>query len=369
MNWYSQTCGRILKSDRSQDEIVEPLLDAEVETNDFGEHLIVRQWYSTPQPCEIDPKALRLLFPPESDTHNSCMDDSHRWMFLDIETTGITKGKDTYAFLVGMAWWESGGLRIEQLFIRDQDEEHSVLLKVAQILKERPVLATFNGKSCDWRVLEMRFRMTREIDVPRIETHLDFLHPARHLWRLKFSSLRLAALEDCLLDAESAAWSRDKDINPAHIPSIYFDYLRGGPTKPLGGVFVHNCMDLRGLAALSVYILRTAAAVDSVAPHEDMGLELYGLARLLLRSGESLRAGSAYERAIASGLPDEIDQKARHELARLASKRRKDFDRAVALRSEVCDESSLSREAHDQGRHLISPSRRKPPRAEKLKLG
>ena len=89
-------------------------------------------------------------------------------------------------------------------------------------------------------------------------------------------------------------------------------------------------MDLRGLAALAGHILKTTADVDSVVPHKDVSLELYGLARLLVRNGEYLRAASAYERAIASGLPDEIEQKARHALARLA-KRRKDFDRAVAL--------------------------------------
>jgi uncharacterized protein len=344
---YNQTCGRIQELDKSQDEVIEPLLGAEVETNDFGEHLTVRQWYSTPKPCEVDPRALRLLFPPTSQTHHDCADDPHRWMFLDIETTGITKGKGTYAFLVGMAWWESDGLRIEQLFMRDHDEEHSVLLKVAQLLKERPVLVTFNGKSCDWRLLEMRFHMTREIGVPRLEAHLDFLHPARHLWRLKLDSLRLAALESCILNAESLGWSREKDIDPTHIPSIYFDYLRGGPTEPLGGVFVHNRMDLRGLAALANHILRTTAAVDSVVPHENMSLELYGLARLLVRNGEYLRAGITYERAIASGLPDEIDQKARHELARLA-KRQKDFDRAVELWSGLCEGSSLSLEAHEQ---------------------
>jgi uncharacterized protein len=332
---------------RSQDEVLEPLLNAEADTNDFGQHLVVRQWYSTPHPCEIDPRALRLLFPFISGTHNNCAYDPDRWMFLDIETTGITKGKGTHAFLVGMAWWESGGLRVEQLFMRDHDEEHSVLLKVAQLLKERPVLVTFNGKSCDWRLLEMRFHMTKEIDVPSLETHLDFFHPARHLWRLKLDSLRLAALENCILNAKSLGWSREKDIDPTHIPSIYFDYLRGGPTEPLGGVFFHNRMDLRGLAALAGHILRTTADVDSVIPRKDMSLEFYGLARLLVRNGEYQRATSAYERAIVSGLPHEIEQKARHELARLA-KRHKDFDRAVALWSGLCEGSSLSLEAHEQ---------------------
>ena len=103
MPGYGQSRGPITGLERSQEETTEPLLNAEVETNDFGEHLTVRQYYSTPKPCEIDPRALRLLFPPTSRMHDNCVDDPHWWVFLDIETTGITKGKGTYAFLVGMA--------------------------------------------------------------------------------------------------------------------------------------------------------------------------------------------------------------------------------------------------------------------------
>lgn len=106
---YRQARGPVTGSNRSQEKITEPLLNAEVETNDFGEHLTVREWYSTPKPCDIDPSALRLLFPPTSRIHDSCVDDPNRWVFLDIETTGITKGKGAYAFfgghgVVGLGW-------------------------------------------------------------------------------------------------------------------------------------------------------------------------------------------------------------------------------------------------------------------------
>jgi tetratricopeptide (TPR) repeat protein len=189
--------------------------------------------------------------------------------------------------------------------------------------------------------------MTRAIDAPDVAIHLDFLHPARHLWRLRFDSLRLAELERCVLNSKSLGWSRKNDIDPTRIPSIYFDYLRGGPTEPLGGVFCHNRMDLRGLAALAGQIMRTTAAVDVVEPSEDVGVELYGLSRLLAKRGEYLRAQNGYERAIASRLPDEIDQKARYELARIA-KRHKNFDRAVELWCGLCERPGLNLEAHEQ---------------------
>jgi uncharacterized protein YprB with RNaseH-like and TPR domain len=59
----------------------------------------------------------------------------------------------------------------------------------------RPVLVTFNGKSFDWPLLETRYRMSREISVPTPRAHLDFLHPARNLWRLRLGSVRLSELE------------------------------------------------------------------------------------------------------------------------------------------------------------------------------
>ena len=53
--------------------------------------------------------------------------DPDQWLFLDIETTGLAGGSGTYAFLVGIAWWEGGGLEIEQFFMREYSEERALL--------------------------------------------------------------------------------------------------------------------------------------------------------------------------------------------------------------------------------------------------
>jgi uncharacterized protein YprB with RNaseH-like and TPR domain len=70
--------------------------------------------------------------------------DDQRWLFLDMETTGLAGGTGTYPFLVGLAWWEGGGLAVEQLFMREYSEERSLLAALAEHLAERPVLITFN---------------------------------------------------------------------------------------------------------------------------------------------------------------------------------------------------------------------------------
>jgi uncharacterized protein len=109
--------------------------------------------------------------------------------FLRHGTTGLAGGSGTYAFLVGIAWWDGGGLEIEQFFMREYSEERSLLFALRERMAERPVLVTFNGKSFDWPLLETRF------SVPTPRAHLDFLHPARNLWRLRLGSVRLSELE------------------------------------------------------------------------------------------------------------------------------------------------------------------------------
>ena len=330
------------------------LLGAEIRRNRYGPHLATSQWHAAPEMCEPDPGVLRLLLPPgrrvsprESERAVEHAADAGRWLFLDTETTGLAGGTGTYAFLVGLAWWDAGGLQVEQLFMRDHGEEHSLLLEIARRLRERPVLVTFNGKTFDWPLLETRFRMTRAIEPPAFAAHLDLLHPARQLWRLQLGSVRLAELERSVLGGDALGWSRHEDVDSSQIPEIYFDYLRGGPAEPLAGVFRHNRMDLRGLAALAGRVFRTLAEPESIAAAPEASLELYGVSRLLGRRGERSRARAMYERALEAGLPAPVDRSARHELARLA-RRERDFSRAAGLWSELSRGATPSFEACEQ---------------------
>src|SRR5260370_26262889 len=107
------------------------LLGAEVARNHFGEHLVVRNWFSTPEFYNPSPITLELLSRSRDEalsrkTH-AALQDPEKWLFLDTETTGLAGGTGTYAFLIGLAWWDAGGLQVEQVFIRDFAEEHSLL--------------------------------------------------------------------------------------------------------------------------------------------------------------------------------------------------------------------------------------------------
>ena len=326
------------------------ILGASVKRNDHGEHLSLHCWHGDHAPCAPDAAALRLLAPDAPED----VADARQWLFLDTETTGVAGGTGTYPFLVGLAWWEGGGLEVEQLFMREYSEERSLLAALAERLAERPVLVTFNGKSFDWPLLETRYRMTRTIPPPAPRAHLDFLHPARNLWRLRLGSVRLSELERHVL-----GWDRGADVASELIPGIYLDFVRGGHADPLVPVFHHNQMDLRGLAGLSGRILSLLG--DEEATNHD-GLELYGVSRICERRGEVKRARKLYEQSIASVLPMETNRAARSALARLA-KRDGDLACARELWESALGNSREGYEAYEQLAIYYEHEAREPRRA------
>jgi uncharacterized protein len=340
------------------------LLGAATQRNRYGEHLALRRWFSESPGDQasasapeggLDAGALRLLAPDAP----AFVADPKEWLFLDTETTGLAGGTGTYAFLVGIAWWDAGGLEVEQFFMREHSEEQSLLVALAERMAERRVLATFNGKTFDWPLLETRYRMTRTIRPPVPRAHLDFLHPARNLWRLRLGSVRLPELEKHVL-----GWNRGADVMSELIPEIYFNFVRGGAPEPLVPVFQHNQMDLRGLAALSgrVLSLLGEAGTSGEGAAATDALELYGVSRICERRGEAKRARKLYERSLASELPPEADRTARKSLARLA-KREGDYSLARELWESMLGNSREGFEAYEQLAIYYEHQAREPHRA------
>jgi uncharacterized protein YprB with RNaseH-like and TPR domain len=335
------------------------LLGAGIGSNRYGEHVLIRNWFSTPELTEPAAVTLDLLSRTRDQTLSrrtrAALADPTKWLFLDTETTGIAGGAGTYAFLVGIAWWDAGGIQVEQFFMRDFADEHSILHELAARLAERSVLVTFNGKAFDWPLLENRFVMTRSIAVPRLAAHLDLLHPARALWKLRLGSVRLVELERNVMDPARLGWDRQNDIASAQIPQHYFDYLRGGPAAPMAAVVRHNQLDLRGLAALLGKI-DSLLATENPAQNgqndcdratEIDSLDLFGLSRFLKRRGDSERAHSACAHALDLGLPGVFSGMARRDLAILA-KRRGDHESAARLWLALADDEQNGVHACEQ---------------------
>src|SRR5215475_14100578 len=97
------------------------LLGAAVCRTRFGSHLVIRNWYATPESCGPAKGLVELLgaLPPAGRAPQTVAENPEKWLFLDTETTGLAGGTGTYAFLVGLAWWDAGGLQVEQYLMRD----------------------------------------------------------------------------------------------------------------------------------------------------------------------------------------------------------------------------------------------------------
>ncbi|HQI26340.1 MAG TPA: ribonuclease H-like domain-containing protein, partial [Candidatus Paceibacterota bacterium] len=102
-------------------------------------------------------------------------------LFLDTETTGLSGGTGTMAFLIGLGWFEDGAFHIRQIFARDFSEERAALFYLTEIAAQKNFLVTFNGKAFDVNLLSTRFIMNRlKSDLVNLP-HLDLLHPSRRI--------------------------------------------------------------------------------------------------------------------------------------------------------------------------------------------
>ncbi len=222
-----------------------------------------------------------------------------RWCFLDTETTGLAGGAGTYAFLVGVGRIAADGFRVRQFFMRDFDEEASLLAALTAHLAEFDVLVTYNGKTYDRPLLETRYRMARAKPPFAALDHLDLLHGARRLWKLRFDSCRLVDLENQILGVE-----REGDLPGEMIPYVYFEYLRSGEPFRLMPIFHHNAMDILTLACLTAVVPWAFHPPDSASFTH--GAEMVGLARWWRQAGEHENALALFRRGVERGLGDEL---------------------------------------------------------------
>jgi len=170
-------------------------------------------------------------------------------LFIDTETTGLSGGTGTIAFMVGVGYFEGSRFVIRQFFLRDLSEEPALLWALADLACRFRFLSSFNGKRFDIPLLETRFILARMSDPLSGLPNYDLLYPSRRIWRGAFEDCRLATLESCVLDV-----SREDDVPSEMIPYLYFDYLRTGDGSRIDRVFYHNRMDILSLVTLAARI-------------------------------------------------------------------------------------------------------------------
>jgi uncharacterized protein YprB with RNaseH-like and TPR domain len=210
-------------------------------------------------------------------------------LFLDLETTGLSLGAGTIAFLVGIARLQGGELVVEQHLLRALAHEAQALRTASELLRSCGAVVTFNGKSYDVPLLLGRCVLAR-VEAPPSRPHFDALHPSRRLLSHELPDARLVSLEVALLGMR-----REDDLGGAAIPAAFFAALRGDDGM-MDDVLRHNADDLVTLARLPPLLARLA---DGHAAPTGLRADPLALARIRIEDGERERALRELERAHA----------------------------------------------------------------------
>ena len=307
-----------------------------------------------------------------------------RCLFVDCETTGLSGGAGTVAFLTAVGQLGSDGFAVEQYFLPDPAEEAGKLDRLYQRFAEAGALITYNGASFDLPLLEGRFHFWRLDPSFRELPHFDLLWPTRAIFRQRINECSLGDVEARLLK-----FARIEDLPGAEVPEVYFQYLREGRSPRLHTVFEHNRLDVVSLFVYAIWLTAMTNPGHPSLPDPDDLMALsrywfrrrqYGAAHAALNEAEQRVLGRA-QRAHLSELrgrihkrerqydaahthwehvahldPDRVD--AAEEIAKHLEHRRRDFASALvvvdrALENLRVREALGDRAAGDQRERLL----------------
>jgi len=232
-------------------------------------------------------------------------------LFFDLETSGLSGGAGTVAFLAAFGDIHGDTLEVRQYLLLDYPGEGALIECIAQELNRnaKAALVSFNGKAFDIQILRSRFILQGRLFPER--NHIDLLGISRLLWTGLVPSCSQQVLEVKLLKKQ-----RKGDIPGALAPQIWFSFLReglgscaAGPAiQDLLGVCNHNLLDIQGMVELLGLILKIGA-------NPLLALETYpfNMDRLALSWPEGEQRLGLLQEAGRRGYP-----RALYELARIA---------------------------------------------------
>lgn len=253
-----------------------------------------------------------------------------RVVYVDLETTGLSGGAGTVPFLVGMGEWTPAGFETAQFLLPGYAAERAMLHAVNAHLEGAALIVTFNGRTFDVPVMEMRGELHRVPQEVCACPHLDMLPSARRLWRHGDAgerSCKLTHLEESVL-----GFGRIGDVPGFEIPGRYFAFVRGGGGDLLDPVLLHNRLDLISLAALTA---RAQGLLSSGRAQPPDGPECWGLGTLFERAGEVEAAAQCYRHVIDDRFqPLDVRRAAARSLGRLLRRQRR-YEEAAAAWSMV----------------------------------
>lgn len=256
-----------------------------------------------PLQTEIEGLALYPEFIPEVLLNWANLDTSKERkkediLILDLETTGL-RSNGIFAFMIGLGYYVNEQFIVEQIFLPDPEAEVNSFDRLLELVNEKSLLITFNGKTFDIPVLESRLLYHQIWLNLRAMEHLDLLHLARRLWKNKLPSCALETIEFYILGQ-----IRDKelDIEGGEIPQTYFSFLLNGNPELMQRVFLHNHTDILHTAALFTLICNSI----SYPPQGGMDsrIDYHSLAMLYQSQNRIDIAKNILEDMLSAGITD-----------------------------------------------------------------
>jgi len=193
-------------------------------------------------------------------------------LFFDLETSGLSGGAGTVAFLAAFGRLDrTGKLRITQYLLLDYPGESDFIESLSGEFDDGGLtMVSYNGKCFDSPILQTRCLMNGI--VPPEYRHADLLHPSRRLWKRLLPDCSQATIEAAILGID-----RTGDIPGALAPDIWFAFLRHGETEPLLGICEHNRRDIAGLAAIFSALVSIADNPFEAAKNINFDIEALAL--------------------------------------------------------------------------------------------
>ncbi|MGH1363132.1 MAG: ribonuclease H-like domain-containing protein [Calditrichia bacterium] len=198
-------------------------------------------------------------------------------IFIDTETTGLSGGVGTYAFLVGIGHIELDHVVVRQYLLPDFPSEWLMLEHLESIFQGYKYTVSFNGKAFDLPLLKTRYVLNRQETILEDMLHVDVLHAARRLWKQRLPACDLQSLERHILDIH-----RIEDVPGDLIPQLYFEFMRKRQAFLLRNVLEHNFHDIVNMVLLTARMGRICEAPSQELAEAD---DLYSYSRYLFKGG------------------------------------------------------------------------------------
>lgn len=209
------------------------------------------------------------------------------FLFLDVETTGLSGGTGTLAFLVGLLRVDrQKQVRLTQYFLPSPSSESAMLAQLQLVCAESRVILTYNGNGFDLPLLRTRGILSRIRDMFTDTISWDLLPAVRRLWGRGLPDCRQQTMETELTGNPRGSG----DVEGHLIPRLWLDFVHSGRPDGLLEVVTHNDRDMIGMLRIFAAITERMQVYTEVCHGSDLTWpEAWALSLLAERRGDRRR--------------------------------------------------------------------------------